>query len=143
MKTGQKQKVFKLDYSQPFNKIEYECEDCGKVWNTSEYLQEFSHNYQEYSTYVRADWNKIFRTVLENLFKPQDVLNTTACPWCCIENEPEIGSIEASYHGQKTDEDLMRRLAHKDKHHLEYALKRLYTFGKRINSDGEVVDRYD
>lgn len=129
----------KLDFSQPFNKVQYHCKDCEEIWNTSEYLKEFTRNQEDYSGYVTMEWHKIFRSIHENLFRPEGRLIGTVCPNCCAEHERKSGNIETSMEGRKNDEQMLERLSERYALHFEQALKKLFLVGKKVGSTGNVV----
>jgi len=131
----------KLNLSQPFNKVQYHCKDCEEIWNTSEYLKEFSQNQENYGGFVSGAWHKIIRSIHENLFRPRDRLIGTVCPNCCGEHERKSGNIKTSLEARKTDEKMLERLAENHGLYFEQALKKLWHVGKEINHDGEVIER--
>lgn len=99
-----------FDFSQSFNETTYSCEDCDKIWNTKEYLEEFSQNYSDYDGYVTGDWPKIIRTIIENLFRPKNDLRTTVCPNCSAQGL-ESGKIEVFKSGDVKDSEWLKELS--------------------------------
>jgi len=88
-----------FDFSQKFNEVTYSCDDCNEIWNSKEYLNEFSQNYSDYDGYVRGDWSKIIRAIIENLFRPENDLRTTVCPNCSAQGL-ESGNIKVMKSGE-------------------------------------------
>jgi hypothetical protein len=85
------------------------------------------------------EWHKIFRSIHENLFRPEDRLINTVCPNCCSEHERKSGNIETSLEGRKTDEQMLEKLSERYGLHFEQALKKLFLVGKKVGSTGNVV----
>lgn len=122
-----------FDFSQSFNEVTYSCEDCNEIWNTQEYLEEFSQNYSDYDGYVKGDWHKIIRAIIENLFRPENSLRTTVCPNCSAQG-PQSGHIKVMKSGDVQDSDWLKEVSQENELEFCNAVSRVMDLpGSRID----------
>jgi len=106
-----------FDYSTEINSVKYHCKDCEKQWDSRKYLESFEDNYSDYDGYVKGDWTKIIKAIIENLFRPKDRLQSTVCPECSTgENS---GQIAVNISGSTTDKEFLEKL--KSERGLEFS----------------------
>jgi len=110
-----------LDFSSEFNEVEYSCQECGKNWNSKEFMEEYDENYSEYDTWVRGDWSSIMSSIIGNMFKYDRSLTRIACPKCSLETDSG-GEIKVRRIGLKTNPKWLIYLYNNKKLHLDMAL---------------------
>lgn len=129
-----------LDLAQSFNHTRYSCKKCNKFWDTKAFLEEFEERRDQYGGYVKGDWDSIKRVVLENLFRPRYRTLGVACPKCCAEKDRSGGNISVSVIGQMEDPGYLRDLVKDHELYFRWSLQKLWKFGKKLDSDGVVVE---